>query len=271
MDHRQYIEQYLSADIDGELSPAESQAVSSRLSSCADCRQRQADERAFKALLRQQIPILSAPPELRRKIVAALDREDAARVPPQVRRFSRLPLWLGWAGAAAAAAAIFVVVLMSSPRRHSPPSPGNPALEAAANDYLKAEHEFVPGSGLNTQTDLANALTMNFGYPFIWDFSSLGLNLAGGQIVHRPDGQLVAYSLYKGKGQSILCINLRQMDFSFPPGGHALHGVRFYRYRGLWIGVVNYGSVFCYFVTRMSPQQMLPALIHSGGLNPGSL
>ena len=70
----------------------------------------------------------------------------------------------------------------------------------------------------------------------------------------------MAYSLYKGPRGSILCINFRQLDYSPPPGGEALHGVLFYRYEDIWIGVVRYGSVFCLLVTRLTPAQMAPAL-----------
>jgi putative zinc finger protein len=259
MDHRQYIEQYLSADIDGELSPAERQAVADHLSSCAACRQRQGEERAFKDFLHQRIPIGPAPPELRQKIIALLDREDAGTALGR-KRLTRRWLLTGTIGALAAAAVIAVVMVGGLGRQH------NQALDAVANDYLSAERSFASNSAISTQAGLATALTSEFGYPFIWDFSSIGLTLAGARIEHRPDGAAVVYSLYKGKGQSILCINVRQPDFVFPPGGKETHGVRFYRYRDLWIGVVNYGSVFCYFVTRLSPAQMLPALIHGNPL-----
>jgi hypothetical protein len=256
MDHRQYIEQYLSADIDGELTPAERQAVSSHLASCAACRQRQADERALKTLLHQRIAARAAPEELRRKIIAALDREDVLGTPRA--RLHRPLIWLGSLGAIAAAAAIAAIVLIGGSGRQS----GNPLLESVANDYLSAQHSFASNSALSTPANLATALAMEFGHPFIWDFSSLGLSLAGARIEHRPDGRAVIYSLYKGQGRSILCINVRQLSYAFPPGGKEFHGVRFYQYRGLWIGIVSYESVFCYFVTRMSPNQMLPALVH---------
>jgi hypothetical protein len=252
MDHRQYIEHYLSADVDGELDAAERQAVAAHLASCPECRQRRSEEHELKAVLREQIAMRPAPPELRQKIIAALDQEDASALGRRRRR-----RW-GALGAIAAAAAIAAFLLIAGPLSH----PRNPALEAAAADYLSAERGFASNSTIRTQADLATALTDAFGYPFIWDFSTLGMSLAGARIDHRPDGSTVAYSLYKGKGQSILCINVRQADLVFPPGGEELHGVRFYRYRQLWIGVVNYGSVFCYFVSRMPPAQMLPALVH---------
>src|SRR5690348_2135942 len=115
MDHRQYIEEYLSADVDNELSASERQAVAAHLATCADCRQRQDDERGIKALLRQRIPVVAAPPELRRRIIDSLDREanwNRATVrPPSVRRFSRRKLWFNAMGALAAASVLVVVIL----------------------------------------------------------------------------------------------------------------------------------------------------------------
>jgi len=173
---------------------------------------------------------------------------------------------MGSLGALAAAAVLLVVIFAG----HWGRQPANSALEAAVNDYLSAERGFAPSPKLNSLTDLALALSSEFGYPYVWDFSSLGLSLAGGRIEHRPDGKAVVYSLYKGKAGSILCINVRQADFRYPSGGEDVHGVRFYKYRDVWVGVVNYGSVFCYFVTRLTPQQMMPALIRSGGPNLGA-
>ncbi|HKD66366.1 MAG TPA: zf-HC2 domain-containing protein [Candidatus Binataceae bacterium] len=263
MDHRQYIEQYLSADVDGALDSDEREAVSAHLSGCAECRQRQADERELKAWLRQRIPIVSMPDNVRRKIFAALDMQDAREdVRPAIRpaRFSRRPLLLGSLGALAAAAAVLVIILVGGLGQRK----SNGGLEAAANDYLSAERGFTSNSALSSPADLAVALTSEFGYPFVWDFSSVGLTMAGARIEHRPDGRTIAYSWYKGKPGSVLCINFRQLDYAVPAGGEEVHGVRFYNYRGLWIGVVNYGSVFCYFVTRLTPQQLMPVLIRNG-------
>lgn len=269
MDHRQYIEEYLSADVDQALSAAERQVVSAHLVGCAECRQRREDERALKALLRRDIPILSAPQELRQQIIAALDREPApsvaapseqARSKVRYLRFSRRPLWLGSLGAAAAAAVVLVLVLVKGLGR----PPAHTPFDAAINDYFRSEQSFAASAALNSPTDLALALSMEFGYPIVWDFSSVGLTLTGARVEHRPDGRSLIYSLYKGKAGSILCINFRQADLVIPPGGQEVHGVHFYKYRDVWIGVVNYGQVFCYFVTRLTPTQLLPALIHNG-------
>jgi anti-sigma factor (TIGR02949 family) len=252
MDHRQYIEQYLSADVDGELSSSERDAVAAHLADCADCRQLQDAERALKGLLKERIPVVAAPSELRQRIISVLDRETAR---PAARR-ARRPLWMGSLGALAAAAAVLVVVLI---RGFGQP-PANSSFDAAVKDYLSSQQSFASAPGLDTLPQLAVALASEFGYPWVWNFSSLGMNLAGARIDHLPGGKVMAYSLYKGPKGSILCINFRELAYRPPPGGAMLHGVRFYKYKDLSIGVVSYATVYCLIVSRLTPAEMAPAL-----------
>ncbi len=265
MDHRQYIGHYLSADVDGELSPAEQQAVSAHLVTCPACRQRQSAEVSLKAVLRQRIPIVPAPDDLRRKIIAALDAETARPASAPARRaqvgrvrFTRRPLWTGsFAALAAAAAVIAVIMVRGLGQQSTPPN----AFDSAIKEYVVSERNFASNPALSSPTEFASALALEFGYPYIWDFSPLGLNLVGARIDRLPNGETLAYGLYKGPRGSILCINFRQLAFKFPPGGQIVHGVRFYRYGDFSIGVVNYGSVFCYLVSRFTPAQLAPALV----------
>lgn len=256
MDHRQYIEQYLSADVDDELTAPERQAVMAHLANCPDCRQRQSAERALKSLLHDRVPIVPAPPELRERIIAALDR-DTVRAATKSNRVARRRWWFGSVAALAAAAAVVAVIVI---RGMGPGHPPDPAFEAAVSDYLRSEQRFRSSAGLNSMDQLAVALATEFGFPYVWDFSSLGLALAGARIDHLPDGKVMAYSLYKGPRGSILCINFRQLDYRPPPGGKEFDGVRFYRHKDLWIGVVRYGAVSCLLVSRLTPAQMAPAL-----------
>ena len=179
MDHRQYIEQYLSADVDGALSPTERQAVAAHLAACADCRLRQADERALKALLRERIPIVSAPAELRQQIIAALDAETARPASAPARRaqvglvrFTRRPLWMGSFAALAAAAVVIAVIMV---RGLGQQSMRPNAFGSAIKEYVVSERNFASNPALSSPMEFASALALEFGYPYIWDFSPLGL------------------------------------------------------------------------------------------------
>jgi len=255
MEHRQFIELYLSAEVDGEVTGPERQAVIAHLADCTDCRQSVTTERALKSLVRQELPILAAPPDLRHSIIAALDRETARTI-VKPARITRRPLWVGSIAALAAAAAVIAVIMI----RGMAPPPPNSTFEAAMTNYLQSEQRFSSSAGLQSLDAVAMALANEFGYPYVWDFSSLGLTLVGARFEHLPSGKVMAYSLYKGPRGSILCINFRQLDYSPPPGGEERHGVRFYRYKDLWIGVVRYSTVFCLLVSRFTPAQLTPAL-----------
>ncbi|MGC2306553.1 anti-sigma factor family protein, partial [Candidatus Binatus sp.] len=78
MDCNTYIEKYLSAHVDGELTPAELREVEEHLAGCVNCRARFAEERAVKALLRERAAMRRTPPIVRGSILAALDAADAA-------------------------------------------------------------------------------------------------------------------------------------------------------------------------------------------------
>jgi mycothiol system anti-sigma-R factor len=255
MQHRQYIRLYLSADIDSELSASERSRVAAHLADCPVCRQRQSAERALKELLKRRISIVAAPAELRQRIIAALDVEMAGlRVKPA--RPTRRPLWLGAMVTLAAAAAVLVVVLT----RGLPEAPPNSTFDAAVKDYLSSQQGFASAAGLDSLPEFAIALANEFGYAWVWDFSSLGLRFTGARIEHLPDDKVLAYGLYKGPQGSILCINFRKLAYRLPPGGEMLHGVRFYKYKDLFIGVVRYNTVYCLIVSRFIPEKMSPAL-----------
>jgi len=73
-----YIEKYLSAHVDGELSAAELRDAEEHIAGCVNCRVRFAEERAVKALLRERAAMLRTPPIVRGSILAALDAIDSA-------------------------------------------------------------------------------------------------------------------------------------------------------------------------------------------------
>jgi len=51
VDHNTYIEEYLSAHVDGELSATELREVEEHLAGCVNCRARFAEERAVKKII----------------------------------------------------------------------------------------------------------------------------------------------------------------------------------------------------------------------------
>lgn len=253
MDHREYIERYLSADVDGELSAEERAAVDAHLAACEACRQRRAAELELKRLMRARLSIAPAPADVRRRVIDALASLDD-RPPAALRRSFRRPLasiGIGLAGAIAAALAIFILTR----------PPANPEFDAAIANYLKAERQFTPNVPSATVDDMAVAMAAEFGFPFIWDFSTIGLNLIGARVDHTEDQTPIAQAFYKGPSGTLLCIMRREnATLTFPAGGEVIRGVQVYRYRGYSIAETQYNTVVCVMVTRLTADQLRPAL-----------
>jgi hypothetical protein len=72
VDCRQYIENYLSADADDELSADERRLAAAHLTWCVTCRSRLKQEREIKASIRSNLAIVKAPADVRFRIRAAL-------------------------------------------------------------------------------------------------------------------------------------------------------------------------------------------------------
>src|SRR5689334_21437309 len=68
----EYVDQFLSADADGELAAAERHLVEEHLRGCAQCRAKLEEELALKASIRRQMGAAKAPADLRLRIQAAL-------------------------------------------------------------------------------------------------------------------------------------------------------------------------------------------------------
>ncbi len=83
MDCLEYIEQYLSADADDELSARERLLVEEHQRGCGECRARLAEERALKLSVRRHLGIVGAPADVRLRIRAALG--ELAEYGPAVR------------------------------------------------------------------------------------------------------------------------------------------------------------------------------------------
>jgi hypothetical protein len=111
--------------------------------------------------------MVSAPPELRQRIIAALDSERTL-LPVERARLTCPPLWLG--SVAAAAAVLLLAVLIRGP---SGPSP-NSGLDDAVKVYLSSQRGFASAAGLDTLSVLAVALANEFGYPLGIGFLLVG-------------------------------------------------------------------------------------------------
>src|SRR5690348_7618834 len=68
----EYVDQFLSADADGELAEPERHLVEAHLRGCAQCRAKLDEELSLKAAIRRQMGAAKVPADLRLRIRAAL-------------------------------------------------------------------------------------------------------------------------------------------------------------------------------------------------------
>jgi hypothetical protein len=244
LDHQQVIEYALHPDADDQLSDAERRAMSEHLATCAECREKLASEATLKMEI-QAVSTAKTPIDLRDRILAALDEVDSASE-PRVRYLRHPVVWI----ASAALAASLILVIFNL--RVSEPS--NPAFDTAIQSFANSERSF--SANAKSPDEVAVAFIDQFGVPMAWDFSPMGLTLAGARIERAADGSAIGYGLYRGARGSLLCMMYRDDQFRFPAGGEVVKGIHIYQYRGFSIAATNKYSVFCIMVTRMSTGEL---------------
>jgi anti-sigma factor RsiW len=209
----------IQADVDGELTPAESARVGAHLDTCPACAELQAGLLALSGRLRQDLPYHPAPDALRAAVrarIAAVSAPEPAQtpvtaLPPWRTRLSRFRLRSAapfGAGFALAAGLAFLLVL--------PPSGNLPGAVVAS--HIRA---LQPGHLLDvTSTDQHTVKPWFDGRldyaPPVKDLAAEGFPLAGGRLDYL-DGRPVAALIYQRR-QHVIEL------FTWPDAGHPAHG-----------------------------------------------
>jgi mycothiol system anti-sigma-R factor len=101
------VQKFVHPYLDGEFEDQDRVELEQHLQTCATCREMVAFEQSFKTALKKRVKRPAAPPELRARVLEALDRADAAGDGPVPRLWRRV-VPAGVVVAAAAAAAFFL-------------------------------------------------------------------------------------------------------------------------------------------------------------------
>jgi len=270
-----YIEKYLSAHVDGELSAAELRDAEDHLAGCVNCRARFAEERAVKALLRERARVRRTPPVVRGSILAALDAVDAAGASYAVGRgrdrsagadraglFSRRRARV-WIPAAIAAVAVFVFVMLHGGA--PPPAHAIAPFDVAIDNYVHFVERFEPNVKSTSPADISDAY-MDHQLPgFLWNFEPSGYKLIGGRIDRLQDGTSVAYTFYRGDNGTILCTYMQSHGLQ-PPDGELqeLGGHHYYQYKGYSICLsYPHGGFICILVSQRPMKQFVQDIVDS--------
>jgi hypothetical protein len=263
MNCSEYVNKYLSAHADGELTARELRRAEQHLGGCSVCRSRLAEERSLKAQVRRNVNIVKVPAEVRLRIRAAIGEvgEPAtARGSQAIRsesgRSAIVRRMRVWAPAAAAASLLAFVALYSfgigtrTPTAQVRPVP---VFDLAIAKYDAFERDFVPNVPNDQNgSELAWVMDRDNTHPVIemrgevgrsyaaanmpddlYNFDATGYRLDGGRIDRLPNGHPVTYTLYRRGPESILSLDLKDSQMSAPVGAVYWLGMRsFYEYKG---------------------------------------
>jgi hypothetical protein len=264
MDCRTYIEEYLSAHVDGELSAAELRAAEEHLAGCVNCRARFAEERAVKALLRERAELRRTPPTVRGSILAALDAIDQTDASSSgrdraagadrggLRSIRRARVW----------------VIHGNVQQAHAFSP----FDVAIDNYKQFADHFEPNIKSTVPGDISDAYMEHALPGFVWNFQRVGYKLVGGRVDHLSDGTPVSYTFYRGQSGTILCTYMKSHGLQPPPGesqqpDEPSYTVEhhYYNYKGYNI-CLSYprGGCICVLVTRCPMQEFVEAVMDSG-------
>ncbi len=275
-----YIERYLSAHADGELSGEELRAAEAHVSQCAECRERLDEERALKRLLHDRLALLKTPDPVRDRIRAALHDEHQRELrseSAEVRRAARAR-WLRpriWAPAALAALLIIALAkLKTAPPPFPPPSEplplassadSIPIFDVAIGHLDRFERKFEPNVPSGSPADISDAY-LNHKMPgYLWNFGPGGYRLVGGRLERLPDGKLASFTYYQGDNGAILCTYMHAAG-PIPPGAvHETDSHAYYSYKGYSICLSKYprGDFICILATRRPMAEFIDAIAAS--------
>lgn len=281
MECKTYIEQYLSAHVDGELSVDELRAAEEHLAGCVNCRARFAEERAVKTLLRERAETRRTPPMVRGSILAALDaidKSDASRQAggghDRAAGVDRAGLSIRrarvWIPAAIAAVAVFAFVILHGV---SGPAPAHaiPAFDLAIDNYKQFVEHFEPNIKSTTPADISDAYMEHQLPGFVWNFQRVGYKLIGGRVDRLADGSPVSYTFYRGDSRMILCTYMKSHGLRPPPGESAQPDEptysgehHYYHYKGYSI-CLSYppGGCICILVTERPMREFVQDVVDS--------
>ena len=271
MDCVTYIDRYLSAHVDGELSGEELRAAEKHLTGCANCRARYAEERAVKALVRERARRYETPVQVRGSILAALDAADTnGRASDRAGRVERTGLSVMrrarvWLPVAAAAAAVFAFVMLHG--GNVPPANAIPAFDSAVARYEIFNAHFEPNVPSESPADISDAYLGHKMPGLLWNLQPSGYRLVGGRLERLDDGSLAAFTFYRGGEGTILCAFMKAHGMQDPPPGatQQVAGHNYYKYKGYSICMSYYprGDFICVLVSRKTMPYFIQDILGS--------
>lgn len=197
-------QELITALIDNELSDSERSSIESHLQDCVRCRFAHRQEQALKRAIRMAGIGVSAPPDLREKILSALG------MAPQRDEAPKRWEWPAWAAKLMPRPALVfaLLVFLLLPTVYLSLRPKEPSIPVFAlethKNVVEGTLSFVKeGSQERVKEQLVRSVEGEFA-PMGYDLSMMGLQAVGG-MVREVGGRKILVAIYEGEAPSLTC------------------------------------------------------------------
>lgn len=215
--------------VGGRLDTNAVRRIELHLAGCESCRREWNAVRRTREALRQSTAEVELPPDVSRRVIAALDTEVRTGSPVRTR-FRVWPF-------AAATAALIVVVFLLLVRSPAPRKASRQVdlAEETARDFRLIRSSALPLQFRSESPAAVETFFARAGISFptrVFDLGMMGYQLEGGR-THRLGGRPSALFVYRGASGKRLVCQMFEATVSSLPAGSMIRkhdGIRFYRY-----------------------------------------
>lgn len=253
-------QELITALVDDEISAPERTAIESHMKDCEACRLAYRREQALKKEIKTAGARLSAPAELREKILADAGHAPAAALDP--RRWQDLLRHRRRLRPAFALATLALLILPGVYLFHlTGKSPSLAVLETHQR-IVRGDLQFTRGASADEiREHLAGSIKRKFA-PMEYDLSRLNLRAVGGA-TQEIQGREVLVTVYEGAIPSLTCYTLLGTEKDAPPNSRVFFDpekrINFYTFSQDGVnGVLHQeGELICILVSKMPAETLL--------------
>ncbi len=255
MDCRTY-QDLVAAHVDGVLEPQERIDADAHVRACPACAELRGANQRIRSIVRDHAPRHALPPEVRARIVQALDtaaqHDSAAAVPIASRWRVRLVL----AGAMAAT----LLLVIGNPFRPSTPDLLAVLVEDVRNANAGARLGDVRADSVDQLRDYYRS-TGKFAFDqTVEDFSDMGLRPVSGALGDIGDVP-TTLTVYEGPAGKVVCRRFLSGAIRLPPGGERVGEATVFTVGDVTVRVQRMGNVICILASAMSREDFVRTLL----------
>ena len=254
-------QELITALVDKELAGAEKLAVEDHLRACSKCQLIYREEQALKTKVRMVAASMSAPAELRERILSDPrlfpPRAGARRIWQSLWGPSRSPLQAAFAVGILILLVLPVLYLMQPARQ----TVGLTALETHGKILARSLSLVKAGSQQEVKEQLVRSVEQRFA-PMGYDLSAMNLQAVGG-LMQEVKGRKILVTLYEGQSPSLTCYTFLGTEQDAPQGAAVFFDqekkINFYIFSSGGINGVLHreGALICILVSRMPMSDLL--------------